>query len=190
MENTARSPETVIKIETRDLSASSSPDPSSPSETRGKRITVKLLSSAPPGGGMELIYDGNQDAMVVVDHGRKSYIVAAGWMRASPASGVSAMTVSDTGERATKQGYLSRKVDLHPEGGEAKAIWIAGGGEGADDDVLPAPVASMVQFAISYQQAEQRLNQAQLLGGGDDDDDDEDDKPPEDDNLLESRSAP
>ena len=180
MEHASGSPETVVRIERSDLPTTSSPDPTAPPETRGKRITVQLLSS---GAGMELIYDGNRDAMVVVDHNRKGYVVVDHWMRATPVSKLGAMAVSDTGERATKQGHPSRKVDLRREGRKTNAVWIADDGEG--DEVLPAPVASMVQFAIFYQQAQQRLNQRQRLGGGDDDEDDQDDKPPEDDFFSE-----
>ena len=178
MEKASRLPETVVKIEATDLPSSSSPEPSSPSETRGKRITVQLLSSTPSLAGLELVYDGNRDAMALVDHGKKSCIVAEGWISDSPASGVRPMRVSDTGERAAKRGHRARKVDGHVDGEEPETFWITGE---TDDEVLPAPVASMVQFALFFQQAQQRLNQRPVLrGGGGDEEDEEDKKPPKD----------
>ena len=167
MQKASHSPEPVVRIETRDLRTASSPEPSAPPETHGKRINVQLLSSAPPSVGMELIYDGNRDVMIVVDHDRKSYIDIHGWMRVVPASSF--------GERATKPGLSAGTVDLHGEG----------------SDSLAQPVAGMVHFARFYQQAQQRLNQPQRLGGGpDDDDDDDDDKPPKDDQPPKEGETP
>ncbi len=164
MDNPSPSSEAVVKI-----------------EPRGKQINVKLLSSTPAPAGLELIYDGNRDAMALVDHRKKSCIVAEGWMRDSPASGVGPMRISDTGERAAKQGHRARKVDGHADGEKPEVFWIAGE---TDDEVLPTPVTSMVQFALFYQQRQQRLNQPPgpvLRGGGEDDEDEEDKKPPQDD---------